>query len=179
MIVTETKLKGAFLIDIEKLEDDRGFFARMWCEREMAEYGINFRMVQTNISLNRKKGTLRGMHFQKRPYEEAKLIHCVKGAIYDVIVDLRPESPTFRQWVGFELADKDYRTVFIPGGFAHGFVTLENNTEIIYMMSEFFTPEYNTGFRWNDPAFNIQWPFEISVISDKDKSFPDFEESFL
>ena len=179
MIFTETKLKGAFLIDLEKMEDDRGFFARMWCEQEMADQGIQFRAVQANVSLNLKKGTLRGMHFQKKPFEEAKLVRCVKGAIYDVIVDLSPESPTFKQWVSFELAAEDYRMLFIPKGFAHGFVTLEDNTELTYMMSEFYTPGYNTGFRWNDPAFDIRWPYEISIISDKDRTFPDFNESHL
>jgi len=179
VIFTETKLKGAFLIDIQKLEDERGFFARTWCEHEMAEHGINVHIVQANTSLNLKKGTLRGMHFQKSPYVEAKLVRCIRGAVYDVMVDLRPESPTFKQWFGVELTADNYKMVFIPEKFAHGFVTLEDNSELTYMISQFYTPGYDMGFRWNDPAFNINWPVEVAVISEKDKNYPDFNENKL
>ncbi|HDO26482.1 MAG TPA: dTDP-4-dehydrorhamnose 3,5-epimerase [Bacteroidetes bacterium] len=179
MLFTETKLKGAFLIGIQKLEDERGFFARTWCDHEMAEHGINVHIVQANTSLNLKKGTLRGMHFQKSPYEEAKLVRCIRGAIYDVIVDLRTGSPTFKQWFGVELTADNYKMLFIPEHFAHGFITLEDNSEITYMMSQFYKPGYDAGFRWNDPAFNINWPVEVAVISEKDNNHPDFNENNL
>ncbi len=177
MIFTETKLKGAFLIELQKLEDERGFFARTWCEHEMAEHGINVHIVQANTSLNLKKGTLRGMHFQKSPYEEAKLVRCIRGSIYDVIVDLRPESPTYKEWFGTELTADNYKMLYIPERFAHGFITLEDNSELTYMMSQFYVSGYDAGFRWNDPAFNIQWPVGIAVISEKDKNYPDFSEN--
>ncbi len=173
MIFTETKLKGAYLIDIQKLEDERGFFARTWCEHEMADHGIDMHIVQANTSLNLKKGTLRGMHFQKSPYEEAKLVRCIRGSIYDVIVDLRTESPTFKKWFGVELTADNYKMIYIPERFAHGFITLEDNSEITYMMSQFYTPGYEAGFRWNDPAINIQWPMNAVVISEKDRNLPE------
>jgi len=177
MLFTETKLKGAFLIDIRKLEDERGFFARTWCQREMGEHGINVHIVQANTSMNLKKGTLRGMHFQKRPYEEAKLVRCIRGAVYDVIVDLRPESSTFKKWFSVELTEDNYKTLFIPEGFAHGFITLKDNSEITYMMSQFYTPGYEGGFRWDDPAINIEWPVNVNVISQKDKNLPHLNEN--
>ncbi len=173
MIFTETKLKCAYLIDIQKLEDERGFFARTWCEHEMADHGIDMHIVQANTSLNLKKGTLRGMHFQKSPYEEAKLVRCIRGSIYDVIVDLRTESPTFKKWFGVELTADNYKMIYIPERFAHGFITLEDNSEITYMMSQFYTPGYEAGFRWNDPAINIQWPMNAVVISEKDRNLPE------
>jgi len=174
MIFTETSLKGAFLIEPERLEDERGFFARTWCQREFEAHGLNSRLVQCNISFNKKMGTLRGMHYQVAPYEEARLVRCTQGAIYDVIIDLRPESSTFKQYIAAVLTAQNRTMLYVPEGFAHGFLTLEDNTEVFYQMSEFYAPEYARGVRWNDPAFGIQWPAEIQVISDRDQNYPDF-----
>jgi dTDP-4-dehydrorhamnose 3,5-epimerase len=174
MLFTETKLKGAFIINLERLEDERGFFARSWCEREAAAYGLHPTWVQCNISFNKQKATLRGMHYQSAPSEEAKLVRCTKGAIYDVFIDLRPDSSTLKQWVAVELSARNRRMVYIPEGFAHGFLTLADNSEIFYQMSEFYAPGYARGVRWNDPAFTIVWPTEVCVISDKDRNYPDF-----
>src|ERR1044071_9252916 len=169
MIFTETTLKGAFIIDIEPREDERGFFARSWCEDEFKSHGLNPRLAQCNISFNKKRGTLRGMHYQVAPYAETKLVRCTMGAIYDVIIDLRPQSPTFLRHIGVELTAENHRMLYIPEGFAHGFQTLADNTEITYQMSEFYAPNYAGGVRWSDPAFGIQWPEEVSVISAKDR----------
>ena len=174
MIFTETKLKGVFIIQPEKLEDERGFFARTWCQLEFAEHGLNPRVVQCSISFNRKRGTLRGMHYQIAPYQETKIIRCTRGAIYDVIIDLRPDSPTFTQWIAVELTHENRQMIYIPGGFAHGFQTLADNTEIFYQISEFYAPEYAQGVRWNDPAFGIQWPEDHRILSDRDSNYPDF-----
>ena len=176
MIFTETKLKGAFIIDLELVKDDRGFFARTWCKKEFSKYGLNPNLVQCSTSLNLKKGTIRGMHFQLFPYEEAKLVRCTRGSMFDVIIDLRPTSKTFKEWVNYELTSENRKMIYIPEGFAHGFQTLEDNTEVLYHMSEYHLPEYATGVRWNDPAFNINWPQKNNiVISEKDKSYPDFK----
>ena len=169
-----TPLSGACLIEPERLSDERGFFARTWCSREFREMGINPELVQCNISFNRKKGTLRGMHFQARPHEEAKVVRCTQGSIYDVMIDLRPESGTFKQWFGAELSAENRLSLYIPAGFAHGFLTLSDDAEVLYLMSEFFHPECASGVRWNDPAFSIDWPGKVSVISDRDASYPDF-----
>ena len=174
MRFTETKLKGAFIIEPERLKDDRGFFARSWCEREAAAYGLHPKWAQCNISFNKQKATLRGMHYQSVPFEEAKLVRCTMGVIYDVIIDLRPDSSTFRQWLAAELSAENRRMLYIPEGFAHGFLTLDENTEIFYQMSEFYSPAHARGVRWNDPYFNIEWPFEVRVISDQDRNYPDF-----
>jgi len=171
---TETKLEGAYIIEIEKLTDDRGFFARSWCQKEFEAHGLTSRVVQTNVSFNRKKGTLRGLHYQLKPNEESKLIRCTRGAIYDVIIDLRPKSPTYKQWIGVKLSDENYTMFFVPENFAHGFQTLKNNTEITYQVSQFFTTGSERGIRWNDPIFGIKWPLEIAVISAKDRDWPDF-----
>lgn len=176
MIFTKTKLSGAYSIDLEKREDERGFFARGFCQHEFTDQGITFNVVQGNISMSKKKRTLRGMHFQEKPHEEDKLIRCTKGAIYDVIIDLRPNSKTFKQWIGLELSADNYRMLYLPKGFAHGFLTLVDNTEVTYLVSEFYTPSAEHGIRYNDPAFAIQWPNKIEVISEKDASFPDFKE---
>ena len=173
MIFTETLLKGAFVIEPERLEDERGFFARTWCQREAEAHGINTQWVQCNISYNKKKGTLRGMHYQVAPYEEAKLIRCTLGATYDVIIDLRPDSPTFRQHIAELLTAQNRKMLFVPEGFAHGFLTLEDDTEVFYQMSEFYHAECARGVRWNDPAFGIQWPAEVQIISDRDRNHPD------
>ena len=176
MIFTETKLKGAFCIEIQRLEDERGFFARSWCLREFEARGLDPGLVQCNISYNLKAGTLRGMHFQLKPYEEAKLIRCTKGAIHDVIVDLRSDSPTYGQHAGFLLTSENRRMLFVPKAFAHGFLTLEDETEVFYQMSEFYAPEHARGFRWNDPRFAIDWPSEINIISERDSNYADFME---
>lgn len=175
MKFTPTKLNGAYIIDVEKREDERGFFARAFCANEFENVGLENKFVQANMSFNYKKGTLRGMHFQKQPYQEDKLVRCTKGSLYDVIVDLRPESPTFKQWIGVELTEENRRALFVPKGFAHGFITLEDNTEINYLVSQFYTPEADSGVRFDDPAFNIKWPVEITSISEKDKNHPDFK----
>jgi len=175
MKFTETKLKGAFVVEIEKLADDRGFFARSWCEKEFEAQGLTSRVMQTNVSFNHKKATLRGMHYQIAPYQESKLVRCTCGAIYDVIIDLRPDSATYKQWTGVELTADNYTMFFVPEDFAHGFITLMDDTEITYQVSQFYTPGSEKGIRFNDPAFNIQWPLEVKVISNKDRNWPDFE----
>jgi len=177
MVFNETSLRGAFTIDLEVHGDERGSFARSFCWREFEAHGLNPRVAQCNVSHNRARGTLRGMHYQEAPHEEAKLIRCARGTMYDVIVDLRPESPTYRQWAGFELTaapGRPSRMVYLPAGFAHGFQTLEDDTEVFYQMSEFYAPEAQRGFRWNDPAFAIQWPEAVRVISERDRTYPDF-----
>ena len=172
MKFTETQLKGAYIIEPELLRDERGFFARSWCQKEFTERGLNTNLVQCNISFNLKKGTLRGMHYQAKPYEEAKLVRCTMGAIYDVIIDIRPESPTFKQWVAVELTAENRKMLYIPEGMAHGFQTLVDNTEVFYQMSEFYQAESASGVRWNDPAFNVEWLIKQDlVISKKDQSY--------
>ena len=174
MIFKETKLDGAYIIELNKLKDERGFFARSWCQKEFEDQGLESRIVQSNVSFNKNKGTLRGMHYQQAPHGETKLIRCTRGALYDVIVDLRPASPTYKQWIGIELTADNYRMLYVPRDFAHGFQTLEDGTEATYHVSEFYTPGAEKGLRWNDPAFQIAWPIEVSVISSKDASWPDF-----
>ncbi len=171
MIFIETKLKGAFIIELERLEDERGFFARTFCQKEFEERGLNPKVAQCNISFNKLKGTLRGMHYQVAPYEEAKLVHCTKGAIYDVIIDLRPCSLTFKQWLAVDLTAENGRMLYIPEGFAHGFQTLEADTEVFYQMSEFYYPQYARGVRWNDPVFGVIWPIIPLNISLRDSSY--------
>ncbi len=175
MRFTETKLDGAFLIDIEPIEDERGFFARSFCRNEFAAHGLNTELVQCNISFNRKKGTLRGMHYQTPPHAEAKVVRCTRGIIYDVIVDLRRQSPTYRQWFGVELSADNYRMLYVPEGLAHGFLTLRDDSEVLYQMSTYFAPESATGVRWDDPALNIHWPEQPILISEKDRQLPGLE----
>ena len=167
-------LDGAYLIEPERLSDERGFFARTWCQNEFADKGLNANFVQSNISYNKARGTLRGMHYQKTPHEEAKLIRCTQGAIYDVIVDLRSDSNTFRQWFGVELTAENRNALYVPEAFAHGFITLQDDTEVLYATSESFHPKYATGFRWNDPAFSIKWPIDMKVIIERDQNYEDF-----
>ena len=174
MIFKETPLQGAFIIEPEILTDKRGAFARIFCQKEFENYGLDTNISQCSISLNTKKFTLRGIHYQNSPHEEAKLVRCSRGMIYDVIVDLRPNSPTFMEWTTIEISAENKKMVFVPKGFAHGFQTLEDYTEVIYQMSEFYYPGHSSGFRWNDPSFNIKWPTDPRVISSKDQSFPDF-----
>lgn len=177
MIFSETKLKGAFIIEPERIGDERGFFARTFCHKEFEDHGLNPKVVQCNVSFNTKRGTLRGMHYQVAPYEEAKLVRCTRGAIYDVILDLRQESITFGKWEATELTEENRKMVYAPEGFAHGFQTLEDNTEVLYQMSEFYHPECARGVRWNDLTFSIEWPIDVKTISEKDKSFGLFDIS--
>jgi len=170
----ETDLDQAWLIEPEPVGDQRGSFARTFCEREFAKKGLEIRFVQHSVSHSRTAGTLRGMHFQRPPHEEVKLVRCIRGAIYDVIIDLRADSPTRGQWTGFELTDSNMRQLYIPAGFAHGFQTLCDDTEINYLISAFYAPEAASGLRYNDPAFGIEWPLAVSVISEKDRAWPDF-----
>jgi len=167
----ETKLKGAYVIEIEPISDDRGFFARSWCQQEFRNCGLNPNLVQCNISFNLKKGTLRGMHYQAKPHEEAKLVRCTKGAIYDVIIDIRPDSFTFKKWIAVELSSENHKMLYIPEGFAHGFQTLEDNTEVFYQMSEFYHPVGARGICWDDPEFQIKWQLTSKIISERDLSY--------
>jgi len=174
VIFKEIRLKGAFVIDLERFEDERGFFARTWCKKEFEENGLNSNLAQCNTSFNKKKGTLRGMHYQTGPHAEAKLVRCTQGSIYDVIIDLRPDSKTYKNWFAIELNKDNHKMLYIPEHFAHGFLTLEDNTEVFYHISEFYYPESARGVRWDDPAFSIKWPIEVSIISERDRDCPDF-----
>jgi dTDP-4-dehydrorhamnose 3,5-epimerase len=176
MIFTETKLRGAYLLDLDKHEDERGFFARAWCVDEFKKHGLNQRLVQCNISFNKRRGTLRGMHYQGEPYEEAKLVRCTRGALYDVIIDLRRDSPTFKEWFSVELTAQNHRALYVPEGLAHGFQTLVDNTEVFYQMSEFYHPECSRGVRWDDPAFGIKWPSDPHILSRQDREYADFSK---
>jgi dTDP-4-dehydrorhamnose 3,5-epimerase len=173
MFFTETKLPGAFIIEPERFVDERGFFARSWSEREFAEHGLNPRLLECNISFNKRRHTLRGMHYQIAPHAQAKLVRCTRGALYDVIIDLRPESVTNRQWVGVELTEDNGLMLYVPEGFAHGFQTLVDETEVFYQMTEYYAPESARGVRWDDPAFGIEWP-EASerIINERDRNYP-------
>ena len=177
MIFTRTIFDGAFIVDPERIEDDRGFFARVWCPREFEEQGIDPKLAQCSISFNHRKGTVRGMHYQAPPHAEAKLVRCTHGAIFDVIVDLRPESVTFKQWLGVELTASNRRMLYIPRRFVHGFQTLDDETEVHYQISEFHHPESARGLRWDDPAFGIDWPLPVAVISGRDRSYPLYVEA--
>jgi len=174
MIFTETKLKGAYLIDPEIVEDERGFFARTFCREEFGRYGLNPHIAQCSISYNEQRGTLRGMHYQIPPCQEAKVVSCIRGSIYDVILDLRPDSPTYSQWASFQMRKDDPCMIYVPEGFAHGFQALEDQTVVHYQISEFHHPECSRGVRWDDAAFDIAWPMFPTRISEKDKNFPDF-----
>jgi dTDP-4-dehydrorhamnose 3,5-epimerase len=171
MIFNETSLKGAYIIELEPISDERGFFARTWCKEDFKKYGINMDIKQSNLSYNRKAGTLRGMHYQSTPYEEAKLVRVTRGAIYDVIIDLRVESPTYKEWTSVIMTAQKYNMLYIPEGFAHGFQTLEDDTEVLYQMGEYYHEESAKGIRWNDSAFNIVWKIENPIISSKDQSY--------
>lgn len=174
MIFTSTAIEGAYVVELEKRADARGFFARGWCWSEFADRGLSNGLVQMNISFNRLKHTLRGFHYQVAPYQEDKLLRCVRGAVHDVMVDLRPQSPTFLSHIAVELSAANYRSLLVPKGCANAFLTLEDETEVTYLVSEFYTPAAERGIRWNDPALAIDWPVEPAVISDKDRSWPDF-----
>jgi dTDP-4-dehydrorhamnose 3,5-epimerase len=176
MIFTKTKIKDVYILEPELLADDRGFFARSFCKEEFRQSGLETDIVQSNISYNRKKGTLRGMHYQTAPYEEAKIVSCTKGAIYDIVLDLRKDSETYMEWIAIELTDKNFKMVYVPKGHAHGFQTLKDNTIVYYQMTEFFHPECSKGIKWDDPSFKIKWPIDKLTISSKDRSYPNFLE---
>lgn len=174
MIFTETPLKDAYLVELERREDARGFFARSWCEEEAAAVGLNTHVAQCNISFNHRKGTLRGMHFQLPPHEEARLVRCTRGSIHDVIIDLRPDSLTFMQHWSTVLASENGSAVYVPEGFAHGFQVLEDATQVFYQMSALYVPAASAGVRHDDPAFDIRWPLPVAEMSERDRGFPDF-----
>ena len=172
MIYRELELEGAYVIELDLKEDNRGFFARTWDEKEFAEHGLEPRVVQCNVSFNPRRGTVRGMHYQRAPHEEVKLVRCTRGSILDVIVDLRPGSPTERRWVGVELTWQNRRMMYVPRGFAHGYQSLEDESEVTYQVSEFYHPESEGRLLWNDPAIGIEWPVAEVVISEKDRTAP-------
>ena len=175
MIFKETPLAGAYVVDLKRLEDPRGFFARAFCADEFKAHGMVPDVLQANLSWNEKRGTLRGMHYQLAPYQETKFIRCVRGSLYDIIIDLRPDSPTFGKSFGIELTADNRTALFVPRDFAHGFITLQDDTEAIYMVSQTYQPGSEAGIRWNDPGFKLSWPMEPVVISDKDANWPDYE----
>lgn len=174
MTFEETDLKGAFVVGLKRIEDHRGFFARAWCQKEFTDAGLNPHLVQVNLAVSQKAGTLRGMHFQEAPHAEAKLIRCTRGRIFDVMIDLRPESPTHRKWFGLELSAENHRMLYIPEGFAHGYLTLTDDAEMLYQTSQVFASGSARGVRYDDPAFGIEWPLAVSVISDADRKWPDY-----
>jgi dTDP-4-dehydrorhamnose 3,5-epimerase len=176
MIFHETRLPGIFEIHLEPNCDERGLFARTWCEKEFENHGLNPTVKQCNVSFNSKKGTLRGVHLQAAPFGEAKVVRCTSGAIYDVVLDLRPVSATFKKWIGVTLTAANRHMLYVPEGCGHGFLTLEDNTEVFYQMSEFYHPESARGVRWNDSAFQIAWPEKVEVISERDRTYPDFDQ---
>ena len=175
MKFTETSLKGTFVIELEKRGDDRGFFARYFCAREYEQHGLDHRIIQINNSLSKYRGTLRGMHYQLAPKAEDKVVRCIRGALLDVIIDLRPDSPTFKRHFKIELTAENRSMLYVPKGFAHGFMTLAEDTEALYLATEFYSPEHERGVRWNDPQFGIDWPITPVIISDKDRSQADFQ----
>ncbi|MCA1595348.1 MAG: dTDP-4-dehydrorhamnose 3,5-epimerase [Chloroflexi bacterium] len=175
MTLAETKLHGAFIIDPDLIPDERGFFAVCWSAADFAARGLNPSLAQCSVAFNTRSGTLRGMHFQTGATAQAKLVRCTMGAIFDVMIDLRPDSPSFRQWVGVELTAANHRMLYIPEGFAHGYLTLTANTEAFYQMSAPYDPSAAAGVRWDDPAFAINWPAEVEVINNRDRTYPDFE----
>ena len=174
MRATELRLKGAFTIEPEKFADVRGFFARSWSQQEFQQLGLDQNLVECNVSFNKTKGTLRGMHYQAEPHAQVKVVRCTRGAIFDVIIDLRPDSATFTQWAGVELTAQNHLMLYIPTGFAHGFQTLRDDTEVLYQMASYYVPESGRGVRWNDPAFGIQWPDDERIIIARDNEYPDF-----
>jgi dTDP-4-dehydrorhamnose 3,5-epimerase len=176
VIFTGTELAGAMVVELDRREDERGFFARAWCRREFEEQGLTTDLVQCNVSYNHRAGTLRGMHYQAEPHGEVKLVRCTRGAIYDAIVDLRVGSPTAGRWIGVELTADNGRMLYVPEGFAHGYQTLADGTEVFYQVSEYYTPEAERGLRWDDPVFAVEWPeADPRIVSEKDRSWPDFD----
>ena len=176
LIFKETNLKGSYVIDIERINDERGFFSRSWDKQIFEDKGLNSNLVQCNISFNEKKGTLRGMHYQKYPHQEAKLVRCTRGSVYEVMIDLRENSSTFKHWEAIELNEDEQKMLYIPEGFALGFQTLEDDSELFYQMSQYYTPGFSGGVKWDDEAFKIKWPLEVTVISKKDQTFNSYEK---
>jgi dTDP-4-dehydrorhamnose 3,5-epimerase len=174
MIFTETRIKGAYIVDLKRMEDQRGFFARALAEVEFAAQGLRSVFVQGNLGFSHRKGTLRGMHFQAAPHAEAKLVRCTMGAVYDVMIDLRPASATFKQWVGVELSADNRRMLYVPEDFAHGYLTLTDNAELFYHTSQFYAPQAASGVRHDDSTFGIEWPTSVAVISEQDRRWPDY-----
>jgi dTDP-4-dehydrorhamnose 3,5-epimerase len=170
----ETPIAGSYVLEPQRIADARGFFARLWCVDELAKQGLSTVIKQTNIGVSTRKGTLRGLHFQRAPHAEVKLVRCPRGAIFDVIVDLRPESPTYRRWHGLELSESNHLAIYVPEGCAQGYLTLRDDTEIYYHTSEVFQPRSATGVRYDDPAFRIEWPARAEIMSDQDRSWPDW-----
>ena len=175
MIFTETPLRGAFVIDLEPRNDERGFFARAFCQHELAEHGLKHEIAQANMSYNVEKGTLRGMHYQVAPFAEVKMVRCIAGGIHDVIVDLRAGSPTLHQWFGVDLSAENRRMLYVPEGFGHGYQALTDHSEVLYLVTEFYTPNSERGLRWNDPTFDIRWPLPDPILSPKDAVHPDYQ----
>jgi dTDP-4-dehydrorhamnose 3,5-epimerase len=173
MIVSPLSLEGSYVIDPERRRDERGYFARVWCEKELPSLGLGARIAQVNIAVSPRAGTLRGLHFQRHPHGETKIVRCTRGAVFDVIVDLRPNSSTFRQWTGLELSSENGRMIYAPEGTAHGFLTLSDDSEVLYFTSRAYAPEAATGIRYNDPAFDIKWPRSIEIVSEADEKWPD------
>lgn len=176
MIFQKTKLEGAYIIELEKFEDERGFFANVWNKKNFDENKLDTKLTECNIAFNKKRGTIRGFHYQASPYEGAKLIRCTKGSVWDVTLDLRPTSKTFKQWISVELTEKNHKLNYIPEGCAHSYLTLEDDSEVFYLMSQEYMPEFERGVKYSDPAFNITWPLEPTVISKKDNSWKLFTE---
>lgn len=176
MRLIETAVEGAFVIEIVRREDERGFFARTWCRREFEELGLDPALVQINVGFNLRAGTLRGMHFQRAPFDETKVVRCTRGSVFDVALDLRPGSPTYRRWAGVELSADHHRMLYVPRGCAHGYQTLVDDTELCYQTSQVYAPDHATGVRYDDPAFAIAWPTAVTVLSDADRRWPDFVE---
>jgi dTDP-4-dehydrorhamnose 3,5-epimerase len=167
-------LAGVFVIDVEPLQDERGYFARTWCRREFTAHGLNDRLVQCSLSLTRRRGTLRGLHYQAPPHAEDKLVRCTQGAVHDVVVDLRPDSATFCRYFAVQLSAETHRAVYVPTGCAHGFQTLTDDVVVFYQMTEFYAPDAGRGVRWNDPRFGIRWPIATPILSARDAAYPDF-----
>jgi dTDP-4-dehydrorhamnose 3,5-epimerase len=174
VIFKPTDLPGAFLIEPERHADVRGYFARTYCEKEFTDQGLDPHVSQCSVSFNHRKGTLRGMHYQLAPFEEVKVVRCNRGSIYDVIIDLRSDSPSYKKWFAAQLDEENGKMLYIPKGFAHGFLTLADNTEVFYQMSQVFSAEHARGVRWNDPSFSIHWPAPVGIILDRDRNYPDF-----
>jgi dTDP-4-dehydrorhamnose 3,5-epimerase len=174
MKFTETKIPGVFVIDLEKREDSRGYFARAWCETEFSAHNLP-KFVQTNMSMCKEKGTIRGLHYQVAPHGEAKYMRCIRGAIFDVVVDIRPDSPSYKKWFGIELTAENRKAIFVPEGLPHAYQALTDDAEVLYSASCFYTPGAERGIRWNDPAFNIEWPIREAIVSEKDAKWADFK----